>query len=132
MGILSLLAAIVSQIRFGWPVFVENTAEAIGFAFIISIMVLFVSKEWFFMHEQHKEMILYLSPEIFTDKDVQILEKILSGEKYDTIARETGLALSTLKKHIQKLFIKLQVSCRTSFMSLYANHRIILKNQDKA
>jgi len=131
-GIVLLLTAFVSHIRFGWHIFVENTLEIIEFGLILFILVIFLREEWLFLQKKQDEMILHLPSDIFTDKDVYILEKIILGEKYDTIARETGQAVSTLKKHIHKLFDKLQVDCRISFMSLYANHKVMLKKADKA
>jgi DNA-binding NarL/FixJ family response regulator len=68
---------------------------------------------------------------LFTATDVEILEKILAGSKYETIAQETDQSLSSLKKHIRKLFQRLQASDRVGFMSKYAKHRIVLDNPNK-
>jgi DNA-binding NarL/FixJ family response regulator len=113
-------------------VFLENTLEALVFGLVVAITVVLLLNEWRFQQEEHKEMTLRLPSKTFTEKDVSILEKILSGKKYDTIAIETGLAVSTLKKHIRHLFRMLQVSDRTSFISLYAKHKVILASSDKA
>ncbi|MDR2575282.1 MAG: LuxR C-terminal-related transcriptional regulator [Treponema sp.] len=131
--IIMLLVAIISQmLLLGITVFLENTLEALVFGLVVAITVVLLLNEWRFQQEEHKEMTLRLPSKVFTDKDVSILKKILSGEKYDTIARDTGQSINTLKKHVRRLFNMLQVSDRTSFMSLYAKHQVILDSSDKA
>jgi DNA-binding CsgD family transcriptional regulator len=60
-------------------------------------------------------------------EDAEILRRILAGEKYEAIARDTGQSLSTLKKHVRGIFLKLEVNDRIVFISRYANHRITLE-----
>jgi DNA-binding NarL/FixJ family response regulator len=74
-------------------------------------------------------MILALSPELFTEKDVVILRKIQKGVKYEVIANEENMALSTLKKHARRMFDNLRVNDRVDFLSMYANHQICIEKK---
>jgi DNA-binding CsgD family transcriptional regulator len=71
---------------------------------------------------------LRLSPDQFTQRDVELLGKVLDGEKYEAIANEYGIAVSTLKNRIGILFRKLDVQDRVMFLVQYAHRTLILDN----
>jgi DNA-binding NarL/FixJ family response regulator len=62
----------------------------------------------------------------FSQTDIQILQKILAGDKYESIAVDCGLSINTMKHRAQKLFEKLQVTDRTTFVTKYANRGAFL------
>ena len=125
-GGIILMAALASQLRFGYEEFLLNTRYLIDFLMVMGITALLFIPEIKYLKNREKDMILHLSSGIFEEKDAAILEKILAGEKYETIAKEAGMAISTLKKHIRSMFERLRVSDRVNFMSMYAKHKIVL------
>jgi DNA-binding CsgD family transcriptional regulator len=72
------------------------------------------------------DAVLRLSPDQFTQRDVELLGKVLDGEKYEAIANEYGIAVSTLKNRVGILFRKLEVQDRVTFLVQYARRTLIL------
>ena len=68
---------------------------------------------------------LRLSRNTFTGQDIQILRKILNGEKYEAVASELGMGLSTLKKRLTFLFSFLEISDKAHFLEQFENHTIL-------
>ena len=129
-GGIVLAAAVASQMRLESVVFTRNLSQFIDTTLIVIAVYFFLRMEYRHMKKQKpiQGMILYLPADIFTAADAEILKEILAGSKYEAIAQEKGLSISTLKKHIRKLFQRLQVSDRITFMSKYAKHQIALGN----
>jgi DNA-binding CsgD family transcriptional regulator len=115
----------VQIFRFGFRQFLVN--------FLMVVAVLFICLLGFFLFfpeikgvmENRKRSVLSLSAEQFSERDILILRQILTGEKYDAIAAEHGIALSTLKNNLAGLYKKLGVNDRTAFLLAYANHEIV-------
>jgi DNA-binding CsgD family transcriptional regulator len=70
---------------------------------------------------------LRLSAKEFSPRDVRMLNRVLRGEKYEAIAREYGLAVSTFKNKIRLLYKKLKVQDRISFLANYAHYSLVLE-----
>jgi hypothetical protein len=68
---------------------------------------------------------LRLSCNVFTGQDIQILRKILNGDKYEAVASELGMGLSTLKKRLTFLFSLLEISDKAHFLEQFENHTIL-------
>jgi len=129
IGGLIIAAAIASQARFEDVYILTRVIHFVCSAVIIAIAGIILKPEIYIIRKKKQEMILALPSDLFTEKDAAILRKIQAGQKYESIANEENQALSTFKKYIRRLFNILIVSDRTSFLSLYANHQIIIERR---
>jgi hypothetical protein len=75
--------------------------------------------------------IVYLPSEQFSEKDLRCLKKVQDGEKYESIAKDEDIGLSTLKNRLKALYQNLDVYDKTSFMSTYAGYTILIKPMPK-
>jgi len=67
--------------------------------------------------EDQKENIEdYFSQNNFTDRDKQMLLEVLSGCKYEEIALNHNLSLSSIKQRLGYLYRKLGVTCQIDFL----------------
>ncbi|MCL2230597.1 MAG: hypothetical protein FWC01_05835 [Treponema sp.] len=129
IGILIIIAAIVSQNRFDKILMMSRILHFSCSAVIIFISFIILNPEIQIIKKKMEKMTLVLQPNLFTQKDSIILQKILAGEKYETIANDEGMALSTLKKQIKRMFNILKINDRTCFLSLYANYKIVIDDK---
>ena len=125
-GGLLLLVVILAQQRFEPSDFVHNIPRYMDFLIALAVSYLILRPEINYLKNRKKDMVLQLPADYFTERDVLILEKIIQGEKYEAIAQETKMSMSSLKRHIRRLFLRLQVSDRLCFITFYANHKVIL------
>jgi DNA-binding CsgD family transcriptional regulator len=140
-GLLSslfLLAAMVSQVRYGMPYVMETLMQCLAFCIILGLGVLLFIKDVSISNEAPVgisqptpsfsviDSELRLSASYFTSRDVLILQRLLAGDKYDLIAEECGMGLSTLKKLLASLFSLLALSNKTQFLKRYAHHTVML------
>ena len=133
VGGVLVVAAILSQARLSHDV-ASRLIQLANLPIIIFFVTVILKPELQAIHVQEKkrDKTLVLRHDLFTEKDVVILKKILAGHKYEAIAKEEGMFLSTFKKHTRRLFGILRVNDRISFMALYANHRIVIDDDDEA
>jgi DNA-binding NarL/FixJ family response regulator len=68
-----------------------------------------------------QERILLLHHALFNQRDVELLQLVLKGEKYEYIASKQGLSLSSVKKRAKFLYDHLKTPDRTSFVNIYAD-----------
>jgi DNA-binding CsgD family transcriptional regulator len=129
-GGLVIAAAITSQLRFTDVDMLSRGFNFAGFILVIIFTIVILRPEIQTIRKKRRKKILVLQSDLFTKKDVVILRKILIGIKYEVIAKEEQLALSTLKKQVRQIFNELNVSDRTHFLVLYANHEIILNENN--
>jgi DNA-binding NarL/FixJ family response regulator len=116
-----LIAAILSQMRYGLETLVDNLLlYAILVLSLALAMILFRPE----LNKVRQITTLTLNPAQFTERDAEILRKILGGQKYEAIAREHGVAEVTLKKLIKRLYNRIGVEDRTNFLARYANFSI--------
>lgn len=110
--------------RFGLRQFFVN------FLMVFAVLIIFLLGIYLFWPEiqglrgNRKKAVLCLSADQFSERDVLILRQILRGEKYESIAAEHGIAVSTLKNNLALLYKKLNLTDRTAFLLAYANHEI--------
>jgi DNA-binding CsgD family transcriptional regulator len=126
---LILIASIVTQCRFGVAHLVETLLECLLLFILISIIAVLFWQEVGHLRQKNKETVLWLSPVQFTARDVEILRRILSAEKYDAIAAGVDMSLSALKQHVKTLFNKINVADKAAFMSRYARYTIELEEK---
>jgi len=127
-GGMLVAAAILSQARLDHDV-TSRLIQLASIPVIIFLATVILRPELQAIHQatqdKRRDKTLTLRHELFTEKDVAILKKILAGHKYEAIAKEEGMVLSTFKKHTRRLFGILRVNDRITFMALYANHQIV-------
>jgi DNA-binding CsgD family transcriptional regulator len=120
-----LLLAIGSQSRFGFEYIF------LSLAYIIVMLLLFALAFLLFLPEierfrSQEPPVFRLPPADFTRRDLLWLQKIQSGEKYEAIAADHGIALSTFKNRVRILFERLGVQDRTMFLAAYAHVSLVL------
>jgi DNA-binding CsgD family transcriptional regulator len=131
IGGIVLFLVFASQLRLGYVVFARNINYYVNVLAILVVAALLLLPEIKNLRNAKKDFTLRLASDFFTEKDVEILNKIKDGDKYDSIAIDIEMPVSTLKKHIRSLFERLQVSDRVRFVSLYSNYKIILENTNR-
>ena len=68
----------------------------------------------------HEDINTYFKEYAFTERDKKMLEEVLSGCKYEEIAANHNLSLSSVKKRLAFLYKKLGVSCQIDFLIKFA------------
>jgi hypothetical protein len=74
---------------------------------------------------------LRLDRKHFTGRDLLILQTILAGGKYEAIAVEQQMGLSTLKKRVASLFSLLEVPDKAQFLKRYGKHEVVWDDPDR-
>jgi DNA-binding CsgD family transcriptional regulator len=80
--------------------------------------------------DYREQPVVHLPRDTFTRRDVDMLNRVLGAEKYEAIAAEYGLAVSTLKNRMRLLFTRIGVQDRTAFLSVYARYSLALEDDD--
>ena len=70
--------------------------------------------------------VIYLPPEQFTARDIRCIKRVQLGEKYESIAKDEKMGLSTLKYRMKIIFEQLDIFDRTTFLAAYAKRTILL------
>jgi glucan phosphoethanolaminetransferase (alkaline phosphatase superfamily) len=128
------LLGIISQARFGIDKLLLSVMDFVALALISGLVfMLFLPN----IRKNRKKTaistnIAYLPAETFSERDIRILNKVQAGEKYESIAKEEDIGLSTLKNKMKTIFNSLDVDDKTSFMSTYAGYTILLKYNSSA
>jgi DNA-binding NarL/FixJ family response regulator len=131
LSVILFIAAVLSLLRLGLPFFLNVTMQCLSLVIMAAMLTLLflprmqkkLSKPASsFPQGEKNAAIMYLSRDDFLSKDIQILEKILYGQKYDSIAIEHNIALSTLKKRIHELFDFLEVRNKKAFLTCYQGY----------
>jgi DNA-binding NarL/FixJ family response regulator len=60
-----------------------------------------------------------------TPREKEILELLVKGNSYKMIADKSGVAIDTVKKHLQNIYHKLHVNCGTEAVAKALQHKII-------
>ena len=58
-------------------------------------------------------------------RDIDFIKKVLNNEKYESIAAQHGISVSSVKQRLSSIYKKLGVSCRVTFLVKYSNALII-------
>jgi len=130
IGGLLLVTAFLTQLHFGYIMVLLRFVWLIISVILGGIAIVVLNPEILEIRMKKRGMVLRLSPDKFTKEDVEILTKILAGEKYESIAIDEKKSMSTFKRYIQDLYHRLQVNDRTGFLTTYANYQIVLEQDD--
>jgi DNA-binding CsgD family transcriptional regulator len=129
MGLL-FLTALATQSRFG-PGFLRKSGAGIVKAlFLCLLMFLSFLPGMLKRPDREGAPVIMLPPEQFTRRDVNMLNKVLEGEKYAAIAAEYGLAESTLKNRLRLLFGKIGVPDRVGLLVSHSRHVLALEGDE--
>ena len=105
-------------------VFAISVMHIAGAVFITSIAVLLFYPRLKELDMHRNEY--FLSLKDFSERDLLWLQKVLEGERYQTIADISKVSESTVKCHMPELYKKLNVADKTEFLTLYHNTKFIL------
>ena len=130
-GIMLLVAAIISQYRLYPGVFGPRIMHFSLILVLLFLVVVVLQPEIQIIRSNRRARILSLNSERFREEDAEILRRVLAGEKYEAIAKDLARPVSTIKRHIGRMFDALQVSDRVSFLSRYADHTIIVQEKEE-
>ncbi|MCL2602058.1 MAG: hypothetical protein FWD91_04510 [Treponema sp.] len=130
-GMLLLMGAIASQYRLATGVFGSRILHFSLIFLLLFFVTVILRPEIHLIRKSRREPVLRLKASRFTEKDAEILRKILEGKKYEAIALEEGKSIPTFKRYVRRLFDMLQVSDRVSFISKYMNYTIILEDDEE-
>ena len=61
---------------------------------------------------------------ILTDRQKEILEKLVDGKSYQTIAGELFVSVETVRSHVKKMYKVLQVNNKTEAITKYMKGHI--------
>jgi DNA-binding CsgD family transcriptional regulator len=133
IAILFPVSAIISQSRFGAEHILSSILN------FVAIILIFVISFFLFLPDIKRcrrkmienNNIVYLPAEHFSERDIRCLKKVQDGAKYETIAKDENIAISTLKNRMKIIYNGLDVSDKTTFMSTYAGYTILLKHTKK-
>lgn len=70
---------------------------------------------------QKEDLAGYMEQMEFSDRDKEILKEVLDGCKYEEIAINHNLSLSSVKKRLAFLYKKLGVTCQIDFIVKFSN-----------
>jgi DNA-binding CsgD family transcriptional regulator len=128
--VLLFLTALATQCRFGVESLRQGCAGIIKALFLCFLISLSFLQETSKSPERERAPVIRLSPDQFTRRDVNMLNKVLEGEKYSSIAAEYGLAESTLKNRLRLLFGKIGVSDRVGLLASHSRHVLALEGDE--
>ncbi|MDR1399713.1 MAG: LuxR C-terminal-related transcriptional regulator [Treponema sp.] len=137
LAILVLAGAVLSQIHYGFEHLYETLLDMVAIFLIALLGGLLYGREIQAQvsgedvnedmagSERQKSMLL-LPRSMFTQRDVKILQLVLAGNKYEGIASEQKISLSSVKKRVRVLYNHLNLPDRVSFINAYEGYAIEL------
>jgi DNA-binding CsgD family transcriptional regulator len=131
---LAPLLALISHARFGIDTVVVSLINILAVALMFGLtFLLFLPTIRRLMRKTVENTnIVYLPAEHFSERDIRCLKKVQDGEKYESIAKDEDIGLSTLKNKMKTIYKSLNVYDKTSFMATYAGYTILLKPSSHA
>lgn len=122
--------ALVSQVRFSIEQTISSTLSvfAVALIFGLTYFLFLPDIRRLLKKTTVNTSVLYLSAEQFSERDLRCLKKVQNGEKYESIAKEEDIGLSTLKNKMKLIYKSLNVYDKTTFLSTYAGYTIALKS----
>lgn len=130
-----LIAALVSQIRYSEILLIRHGLQVLEFALIATAVVLVFYADLQQLLRQQADtappagavtLFLRLDQEWCNEQELAILQKILAGGKYASIAHEYGIAVSTLKRRVHTLYAAIGVLDRADFIVRYSRYTLEL------
>jgi hypothetical protein len=136
-----LIAALVSQVRYSVVFLIRHGLQVLDFALVAAAVALvFYSDFQEFLRQRAAvalspevapsevvPLFLYIDPLRCTIQELAILKQILAGGKYESIAHEYGMAVSTLKRRVRVLYTVIGVLDRADFMVRYSHYTLELE-----
>ncbi len=121
--------AIIPQVRFGMNKIILSIIHffSVGLIFSLIYLLILPHKRRLGKKTARNPNVVYLPAERFSARDIRYLKKVQDGEKYESIAKDEDIGLSTLKKKMKTIYQNLDVYDRTSFLSTYAGYTFLLK-----
>ncbi len=126
-----LFLGICTQYRYGSYKLIQTFLHLVSIALMCFLAYLLYLPELRIRKRDFFQKVIRLPSSEFTLRDIHILTSIQKGEKYETIAKNEGIAVSTLKLRIKTLFDFLNVPDKTTFLIDYKNQSIILEDNQK-
>jgi len=126
-----ILAAIASQLRFTDINMLHRLFHFISFAVTCVFAVILYKPEIQIIRKKRREKILALPSRKFSEEEAEILRKVIAGEKYEIIANEQNTSLSTFNRQIRKTYNKLGLDKLNDFLRVYANHTVVMEEEEK-
>jgi len=129
--VLLLLGAMLSQLRYSIPIFV-NSLLNISIVAIIFLMFWFLFSSYFAELLPHRADItdIHLGKYDLQKRDYDFIRQILENQKYDAIAMSHRISESAVKQRAGVIYRKLGVSNRTEFLILASNAKIIFPDDE--
>jgi DNA-binding CsgD family transcriptional regulator len=124
-AVVVLMAAIFSQARFGTKVVVTTLLDFLLLLLVILVFAIIFRPELTAIFSEHRKRTLRLAKDEFSERDAEVLTRILNGEKYKQIAPDFGLSLDYMYNRCTTLFRKLGVPDRRSFVARYGHWRMV-------
>lgn len=128
--ILIFLISFLSQIRFGFSIFLNSFFDSLAFL-LVACIILFFFKELIIIETKKKSTvkILNLFPYIGTRKeDVQLLKLVLEKKQYLEISQIVFRTEGTVRNRLNKLYDILGVADRIGFVTTYVGYEIVYDN----
>jgi hypothetical protein len=122
-----LFLGICTQYRYGTYKLSQTLLHLFCFALISFIAFILYFPELRTRKKDAVQTVIRLPSDEFTHRDISILKSIQQGEKYEAIAKNEDIALSTLKVRLRFIFNYLKVYDKNTFLTKYVNHHIILE-----
>jgi hypothetical protein len=122
------LLAFASQLRYSVTLLVERCLQLFDFSLllIVAVMIFYPELHKAWLRWKDRPTFLTLDPALFSTQDIAILRKILTGDKYESIAHDSEISVSTLKKRVRVLYRNIGVQDRTDFMARYSRYTLEL------
>lgn len=95
--------------------FLFSISAVVGMYYINEYILKRINQD-IFLDKKQEKLEDYFSEENFTDRDKEMLNEVLSGCKYEEIAINHKLSLSSVKKRLSFLYKKLGVTCQIDFI----------------
>lgn len=73
---------------------------------------------------------VFLPKEKFTPQEIDILNRVLNGEKYSYLANIYDISESSIKSKMSGLYQKLNAAGKTDFMVLYSGKEFVLSEEE--
>ena len=129
------IAPVVSNIFLGIDVFEKILFYILGYTIILSLTIIILLK---YLIESKQavpgQKILDLRKPVadglLTERDADWLKKILNGEKYSSIAKESAVAEGTMRNKIRSIFKTINVTDRKQFLAIY-DKALVISTQEE-
>ena len=121
------LLLILSEVRFGWEVFVDLFLEKMGYTFVLGAITFFLQIRSFDLIElekNEKKLDLGKYPEL-NARDAEWLRMIQKNEKYTSIAVDYKMAIGSVKNRIKFIFDTIGVGDKQCFLEDYGDCEIV-------